>query len=92
MLGEFEAREAWASSVALSCAHWVSWQLGLSLGTAREKLRVARALRELSLVAVELAVGWVTYAQARAITRVATPSEQQRWIDLAPYSTAVQLE
>ena len=27
-----------------SCAHWLSWRTGISLGPAREKVRVARRL------------------------------------------------
>ena len=92
LLGEFDAREAWGSTGASSCAHWASWQLGLSVPVAREKVRVARALRTLPLLDAELAGGRVTYAQVRAITRVATAPEEQRWIELARHSTAAQLE
>ena len=60
LLGEFDAREAWGASGALSCVQWVSWQLGLSTTAAREKVRVARALRALPLLFAELAAGRVT--------------------------------
>jgi hypothetical protein len=39
-----------------SCAHWLNWQCGLALGAAREKLRVAHALEQLPLKALEAAM------------------------------------
>jgi hypothetical protein len=39
----------------VSCAHWASWRLGLTLATARERVRVARALRELPVLSGALA-------------------------------------
>ena len=92
LLGEFDAREAWGASGALSCVQWVSWQLGLSTTAAREKVRVARALRALPLLFAELAAGRVSYAQVRAIVRVATVQDESTWIELAQHATAAQLE
>lgn len=92
LLGELDAREAWGAAGVLSCAHWASWQLGLSLATARERVRVARCLRELPLLSAELEAGRVPYAQVRAVTRVATPSDEQQWVELAHVTSAAQLE
>ena len=92
LLGELDAREAWGAAGVLSCAHWASWQLGLSLATARERVRVARCLRELPLLSAELEAGRVSYAQVRAVTRVATPSDEQQWVELAHVTSAAQLE
>ena len=92
LLGELDARGAWAQSGSLSCAHWGSWQLGLTLPTAREKVRVARCLRDLPLLTAQLRAGQLSYAQVRAITRVATAGDEQRWLELARFTTAAQLE
>ena len=92
LIGEFDQREAWAGPGLLSCAHWLSWRTSLSPGAAREKVRVARALRELSLVQAALGSGQLSYSQVRAITRVTAPGDEQRWIDAARSSTAGQLE
>ena len=46
LLGDFDARRGWASWEMSSCAQWLSWKCQLSSGTAREHVRVARALRE----------------------------------------------
>jgi len=50
MLGElrdFDRREGWTLSGALSCAQWLSWRTGLAPCAARERVRVARKLGEL---------------------------------------------
>ncbi|MGH9071192.1 MAG: DUF222 domain-containing protein, partial [Acidimicrobiales bacterium] len=57
MLASFDAREGWAIYGIVSCAHWLSWRCGLSLGAAREKVRVARALRSLPVIAAGAATG-----------------------------------
>ena len=44
LLGDFDARRGWASWDMPSCAVWLSWKCQLSSGTAREHVRVARAL------------------------------------------------
>jgi hypothetical protein len=36
-------RGGWARQGALSAAHWLSWKVGIDLGAAREKVRVARS-------------------------------------------------
>ena len=92
LVAEFDQREAWAGQGLLSCAHWLSWKTGLSSGAAREKVRVARALVALPLVAASLGQGRMSFAQARALTRVATPDDQTRWVELCRFTTAAQLE
>jgi hypothetical protein len=47
---EFYESEEWARQGALSCAHWLSWRIGLDLVTARERVRVARALGQLPAI------------------------------------------
>src|ERR1700751_2103655 len=44
LLADFDARRGWASWEMTSCAAWLSWKCQLSSGTAREHVRVARAL------------------------------------------------
>ena len=55
LLREFDARGGWIG--ARSCAEWLSWRVGLDLGAARERVRVARALGGLPLLAEALARG-----------------------------------
>lgn len=92
LLGEFDERGGWVGPGLLSCAHWASWRLGLSLSTAREKLRVAKALRGLPQTRERFAAGALSYAQVRAVTRIACAADEQMWLRLAQNSTASQLD
>ena len=46
----FDAAGAWGEAGARSCASWRSWRVGWDPGTAREHVRVARALGSLPLI------------------------------------------
>src|SRR6266542_1340644 len=54
LIRAFDAREGWNTGFR-SCAAWLSWRVGLDLGAARERVRVARALGTLPLLAQALA-------------------------------------
>jgi hypothetical protein len=91
-IAEFDRREGWAGPGMLSCAHWLSWRVGLSSGTARDQVRVARRLEDLPEVAAAFADGRVSYSKVRAITRVAEPDDGIDWVELARHSSAAQLD
>jgi hypothetical protein len=91
-LAEFDRRAGWAAPGFLSCAHWLSWRTGVAPGAAREKVRVARALTNLPLLAASLQSGELSYAKVRAITRVATPNNESDLLELARTATAAQVE
>ena len=90
MLGEFEALDGWSGWP--SPAHWLQWRCGYSLGTAREKFRVARALPELPLIRSAFEKGELSFAQVRAMTRVATPENEPTVLMWAQHSTAAHME
>src|SRR5262244_3819195 len=71
LIREFDTRGGWNRGFR-SCAHWLSWRVGLDLGAARKRVRVARALKGLPLLAEALAKGELSYAKVRALTRIAT--------------------
>ena len=54
LIREFDARAGWNAGFS-SCAAWLSWRVGLDLGAARERVRVARALGTLPRLAEALA-------------------------------------
>jgi hypothetical protein len=64
----FDEVEGWAEQGAKSCAHWLTWRIGLDPGTAREKVRVARALGTLTKIDQAFATGNLSYAKVRAVT------------------------
>ena len=92
LVAEFDERQGWAVQGVVSCAHWLSWRCGLSLHSAREKVRVARALRQLPKVVESFEKGELSYARARAITRVATSANEEALVETARHSTGAQLE
>ena len=92
LLGDFDARRGWASWEMGSCAQWLSWKRQLSSGTAREHVRVARALRDLPVIRARFAAGRLSYAKVRALTRIATPATEAGLAGLAGPMTANQLE
>ena len=91
LIREFDARGGWNTGFR-SCAHWLSWRVGLDLGAARERVRVARALATLPVLADALARGELSYAKVRALTRVATPEVEARLLAVGRAGTAAHVE
>src|SRR6266446_7220004 len=91
LIRAFDARGGWNTGFC-SCAAWLSWRVGLDLGAARERVRVARALGTLPLLAQALARGELSYAKVRALTRVATPETEARLLGVGRAGTAAHVE
>src|ERR1700710_1151134 len=81
ILGEFDERKGWVGVGMLSCAHWLSWRLGLGLKAASERVRVAAALRSLPAIRAAFTAGEVSYSQVRALTRISTPDNEDRYLE-----------
>ena len=91
LIRAFDARGGWNTGFR-SCAAWLSWRVGLDLGAARERVRVARALGTLPRLAQALARGELSYAKVRALTRVATPETEARLLAVGRAGTAAHVE
>jgi len=91
LIRAFDARGGWNTGFR-SCAAWLSWRVGLDLGAARERVRVARALGALPSLAEALARGELSYAKVRALTRVATPATEARLLAIGRAGTASHVE
>src|SRR2546425_6865844 len=87
----FDARGGWGNGFR-SCAHWLTWRIGLNPGAARERVRVARALGTLPRLAEALARGELSYSKVRALTRVATPETEERLLRVGRAGTAEHVE
>jgi 5-methylcytosine-specific restriction endonuclease McrA len=92
LIADFDARQGWASWEMPSCAAWLSWKCQMASGTAREHVRVARALGKFPLIRAEFAAGRLSYAKVRALTRIATPDTEADLAEMATPMTASQLE
>jgi hypothetical protein len=92
LVADFDARRGWATWDLPSCAAWLAWKCQIAPGTAREHVRVARALGSLPATRAAFAAGTISYAKVRALTRIATPATDADLAELAAPMTAGQLE
>lgn len=92
MIAEFDVRYGWGDDGVRSCAHWLNWRCGISLTAAREKVRVAHALKKLPKTSLAFASGELSYSKARAITRVGTVHNEDCLLSYARYGSASHLD
>src|ERR1041384_7755439 len=92
LIRDFDIGGGWAHAGARSCAEWLSWRVSMDLGTAREHVRVARALPDLPRVAHAFTRGELSYSKVRALTRVATPETEERLLTASQAMTAAHVE
>ena len=83
LVAEFDARGGWATWDLPSCAAWLAWKCQVAPGTAREQVRVARALASLPRITAEFAAGRMSYAKVRALTRIATTATEADLAEIA---------
>ena len=91
LIRKFDEQEGWNNGF-LSCAHWLTWRIGLAPSAARERVRVARALGELPLMSEAMKHGQLSYSKVRALTRVAMPDTEESLVDLGRTGTAAHIE
>ena len=91
-IAAYDRREGWRVWGCRSAAHWLSWKCGESLHTAREKVRVARALEHLPSIARSFRAGELSYSKVRAVSRVATTADDEEWLEIAKEATGAELD
>jgi hypothetical protein len=89
---EFDQNQLWAGVGVCSCAHWLNFRCGIGMNAAREKVRVANALGDLPLISAAFAKGEISYSKVRAMTRIATPENEDSLLLWAKHCTASQIE
>lgn len=92
LIAELDRRQGWAEWGMKSCAHWLNWKCGIDLGAARERVRVAQAIGKLPRIAAAMAEGRLSYAKARALTRVADATNEDYLLGIALCGTASHVE
>jgi hypothetical protein len=92
LVGEFARRDGHLTWECHSVAHWLNWQCGIALGAAREHVRVGLALETLPVITEAFASGRISYSKVRAITRVATPTNEDVLVGYALAGTASHVE
>lgn len=71
-----DRHEDWREEGFACCADWLAWHIGITRGTAREKIRAARALEDLPQISDAMARGEISFSKVRALTRVARPESE----------------
>ena len=89
---EFDRDGLWQLEGIHSCAHWLNWKCGIGMNAAREKVRVANALGELPKISEAFSKGKVSYSKVRAMTRIATPKNEDYLLMIAIHGTAYHIE
>ncbi len=92
MIARFDRLGGWQAGGHRSCACWLAYRTGLDAGTAREHVRVARALEALPLTSRAMSRGELSFSQTRALTRVAAVDTEADLLELAVGCTTAQLE
>ncbi len=73
-----------------NCAEWLAWRCDLSMTTAREKVRVAHALKTLPLIS-EAFSRELSYAKVRSLTRVTNRDNEAALLEFALRTTAANV-
>jgi hypothetical protein len=92
LLAEFDRREGYQRCECVTCARWLTWKVGMSVRTARDHVRVARALADLPVTTAAFAAGQLSYSKVRAITRVASAKSEAALVEVAMHGTAAHLD
>ena len=92
LIREYDESHGWCGPGLNSCAHWLNWKCGINLGAAREKVRVAHALKDLPKISEVFRLGKVSYSKVRAMTRVATEKNEDYLLQIARHGTAAHVE
>jgi hypothetical protein len=92
LVAEFDREQAYERHGLINAAQWLNWQCGVGPVAAREKVRVARALEQLPEISDAFEKGEISYSKVRAMTRVATPTNESVLVHVARYGTAAHVE
>jgi len=90
-LAAFDDGAGWGGAGIRSCAHWLSIDAGLDSHTSADLLRIGHALADLPLIRQAFSGGRLSLDKVRALLRVATPADEEVWLELALGADAAQL-
>lgn len=91
VLRELDQR-AHADGTPMRLPRWLHDHFGLTFGTAREKVRTARALGALPAIDTAFREGRLSYSKVRALTRVATSDNEYQLLAAAQHTSAEGVE
>lgn len=91
LVADFDDAGHWHGDGIRSCSHWMTINTGVDVRTADELLRVGRALRELPRLRASFESGQLSLDKVRMMTRVATPADEEVWVEIACLASGAQL-
>jgi uncharacterized protein DUF222/Holliday junction resolvase RuvA-like protein/HNH endonuclease len=91
-LREAERLQIWRPLGMVSALDYLERVLGYTPHTARERLRVAKALADLPAIAESFADGELSFSAVREVTRVATSDTDTEWREFAVGKTVREVE
>jgi hypothetical protein len=92
MAAEIDSAGGWAGEGMRSCSQWIAINAGFGQHTAETLVRVGHALVNLPKIAAAFDRGELSLDKARQLCLVATPADEEIWLDLAHAASGSQLE
>ena len=91
LAAEFAELEGWCGEGIRSFSHWLTIAAGFSPHGGDELLRVGQALRSLPRISAAFAAGRLSFDSVRELSRVATPEDEEVWLEVAAVASGAQL-
>ncbi|HVS44199.1 MAG TPA: DUF222 domain-containing protein [Candidatus Dormibacteraeota bacterium] len=91
LAAEFDRAEGWSGDGMRSCAQWLSINTGHGLAAGESLVRIGYALERLPLIAEAFASGELSLDKVRQLCTVATPTDEEVWLELARQASGAQL-
>ncbi len=85
---QFAESPEWVLDGSPTAAHWLATVAGVEACTAREWIRIGKALARLPVTTSAFADERLSYSQVRTLTRTATPENEAELVDLIADITA----
>ena len=92
LIRQFDERAGWLKWGLQNCAEWLHYRCDLSMNAAREKVRVAHALKTLPDIAAAFATGDLSYSKVRAMTRAPGLCNEDELLSFALKTTTARVE
>lgn len=91
-LREYDIRQGWKAWHLNNCAEFLNLKCGISKGAAWERVRVAHALLDLPHCSRAMQEGRLSFCKVRALTRLATPRNEEELVEFAGPRPTSQVE
>jgi len=88
LIRQFDERAGFLKWGLQNSAEWLAYRCDLSMTTAREKVRVAHALKTLPAIAESFSTGELSYTKVKELTRVAVRQNEDNLLEIALRNTA----